>query len=313
MSARGPLMLSGVIPPIVTPLDATGSVDVASLRSVIDFVLDAGVSAIFVCGTGGEGPYLSASKRQQVIEESVRYIDHRVPVLIGVSDIGTERAGETVRLACSAGADGAVSTAPFYGEVGDAEIERHFRLLAEMLAPLPLFAYDIPSKVHTKLSSALVARLAHAGVIAGIKDSSGDLDGFREVRLATADVPGFSLITGSDSFADAALSLGAAGMIAGLANVDPHGYVRLYDAARRGDHDAARAEQDRLFTLRRMCTVAASRVSSFSATIGAFKTAMRALGVIEHDALQPPLCGLNDDEAAEVVRILGDAKLVVEK
>lgn len=301
--------LSGVIPPIVTPLNADLSVDHSSLERLVEFELDGGVSALFVLGTGGEGPYLDLSQREEVVNSVVKLVRGRVPVVVGISDIGTARALRNLELASAAGADGVVATAPFYGEVGDAEIELHFRVLARAAGPLPLYAYDIPSKVGVKIPVAVTLRLAADGVISGIKDSSGDMDEFRRLRQGLAGRDGFSLLTGSDSSADMALFEEADGMIAGMANVDPHGFTRLYELACGGHWAEARAEQDRLFSLRDIVLAGLPRVSSFSATIGSFKAALVHRGVIDCDALQLPLCPLDDSERLRVAQLLDRAGL----
>ncbi|MYR64131.1 dihydrodipicolinate synthase family protein, partial [Streptomyces sp. SID625] len=94
-----------------------------------------------------------------------------------------------------------------------AEIARHFRRVAAA-SPVAVLAYDIPAAVHTKLPAALVLELAGEGVLAGLKDSSGELDGFREVAAgvrADSRTAGFSVLTGSERLVDVALALGADG------------------------------------------------------------------------------------------------------
>lgn len=301
--------LGGVIPPIVTPLNADGTVDVSSLRRLVDFQVAAGVNALFVLGTGGEGPYLTGRSRDIALNVVVEQTAGRVPVLAGISDVGTARSLEHLAAAQAAGADAVVATPPFYGEVTQAEIAEHYRRL-HAATPLPLIAYDIPSKVHAKITSATTSALAHEGVIAAVKDSSGDEDGFRSVIELTADVTGFAVITGSDQIADAAFLQGAKGMIVGLGNVDPHGFVRLYEACVGQDWVRAYSEQTRLRALRRITGVAGGRISSFSATIAAFKSAMVARNIIASDGVQPPLLPLIDGERRLVAELLKAAGLV---
>ncbi len=307
MSTAG-FTLRGVIPPIVTPLNPEGSVDVASLRRLVDFQIDAGVDALFALGTGGEGPYTPAEARDAVLATVVDQAAHRVPVLAGVSDVGTARALDHLAAAERAGADAVVATPPFYGEAGQVEIADHYRRLAEA-TDLPLIAYDIPSKVHVKIAAETIETLAREGVLAALKDSSGDEDGFREVLERTADLPNFSVITGSDLIADAAMFQGADGMIVGMGNVDPHGFVRLYRATREEDWSSARAEQSRLRALRRITQVAVGRIGPFSATIAAFKSAMVHRRIIAGDLVYAPLQQLTADECRYVEALLGDAGL----
>jgi 4-hydroxy-tetrahydrodipicolinate synthase len=95
-------------------------------------------------------------------------------------------------------------------------------------------------------------------------------------------------------------------MIAGMANVDPHGFVRLYEAVTVANWTGARAEQERLFSLRDIVSVGLPRIGPFSATIGAFKSALVYRGRITCDALPLPLLELNEDERAVVAKMLAD-------
>ena len=300
--------LGGVIPPIVTPLTPDGELDVASLRRLVDFEIEAGVDALFALGTGGEGPYVTARTRDGVLATAVEQAAGRVPVLAGISDIGTARCLEHLRAAERAGVDAVVATPPFYGEAGQVEVADHYRRLAGA-TDLPLIAYDIPSKVHVKLAPATTAALAREGVLAGVKDSSGDEDGFRSVIELAGDLPGFAIITGSDVIADAAFMQGADGMIVGMGNIDPHGFVRLYRACRDQDWGRARAEQSRLRALRRIAEVAVGRIGPFSATIAAFKSAMVHRNIIAGDLLHAPLQRLAGGEHEAVAAIVAEAGL----
>jgi 4-hydroxy-tetrahydrodipicolinate synthase len=300
--------LAGVIPPVITPLTPAGDIDIKSLERSVNFQVSAGVHAIFVHGTGGEGPYLGEEEQHKVLSAVTDTVAGRIPVLAGVSDIGTGKVLRNVAIAEQYPVDALVSTSAFYGSVGPAEIGAHYRAIAGA-TDLPLYAYDIPIFTGAKLPAELTVELAHEGVLAGVKDTSGEEDGFRFIIENTRDLPGFSVITGSDITGDAAILQGAHGMIVGVANIDPHGFVRVYDAATRGDWAAARDEQERLHKLRLIAKIAAGRISGFSATIGAFKAAMVQRGIIDHDILQAPLQQLNDAEKAKVAEVLASQDL----
>lgn len=300
--------LHGVIPPIVTPLTPDGEVDVDSLERLVRFEISAGVHAIFALGTGGEGPYLTDDQRRVVLDTVSRVVAKRIPVLVGVTDIGTRKALHNAEISTEYAIDGLVSTAPFYGSVGWPEINAHFRAIHAAF-DLPLYAYDIPAFAGVKLPAELTVELAHAGVIAGVKDTSDEEDGFRVIIEETRDLPGFAVITGSDITGDAAILQGAHGMIVGVANIDPHGFVKVYEAATAGHWDAARSEQERLHKLRLITKIAAKRISPFSATIGSFKAAQVHRGLIRNDLLQVPLQPLNDDERSAVHAVLDAQRL----
>lgn len=225
----------------------------------------------------------------------------------------TARVLDHVRAVTAAGADAVVVTAPFYASTHPVEIARHYRLVAAG-CPVPVIAYDLPSGVHTKLPADVVLDLAAEGVLAGLKDSSGDLAGFRTVvsgARAHPDITGFSVLTGSELTVDAALAVGADGAVPGLANVDPEGYVRLDRLFRAGDREAARAEQERLCALFGMVGVGdRARMGGSSSALGAFKAALYLRGVIDCPATAEPQVPLSEAEVARVGRFLAGAGLL---
>jgi 4-hydroxy-tetrahydrodipicolinate synthase len=307
--------LTGVIPPVCTPLTPTGEVDVVSYRRLLDHLIDGGVDGLFVLGSSSEVVYLTDAQRRLVLETAVAHVAGRVPLLAGVIDTTTPRVLEHVRVADSLGVDGIVATAPFYTRTHEVEIERHFRLLHDA-TPTPLWAYDIPVCVHVKLRADLVLRLGAEGVLSGVKDSSGDDAGLRGLVLAARDDPrlvDFSIFTGSELTVDSALSYGADGVVPGLGNVDPAGYAALYRAARDGDWDVARREQERLFELFDFVNVGSRNriMGGNSSAIGAFKAGLRLLGVIDHHTTAEPQVQLNDEELAAIVGYLERAGLAV--
>ncbi|MEU0964908.1 dihydrodipicolinate synthase family protein [Streptomyces sp. NPDC005917] len=305
-----PTPLTGVVPPVCTPLTPDREVDVPSLRRLVDHLTAAGVDGLFVLGSTSEVAYLTDRQRGLVTETVVTHVAGRLPVLAGVIDMTTPRVLDHVASVTSAGADAIVVTAPFYTRTHPAEIGRHFRLVADR-SPVPVIAYDIPVAVHTKLPADLVLELAADGVLAGLKDSSGDLAGFREVVTGTRSLPRFSALTGSELTVDSALALGADGAVPGLANVDPDGYVRLHRLCRAGDWDRARTEQERLCALFRMVGAGdPARMGGSSAALGAFKAALRLRGVIDCPATAEPQVPLSEAETECVGKYLAGAGLL---
>ncbi|NKQ52765.1 dihydrodipicolinate synthase family protein [Amycolatopsis sp. K13G38] len=303
---------AGIIPPLCTPFHADFTVDTSSLRRHIGMQLDAGVHGLFALGSSSEVAFLPDAQRRAVLETTVATAAGRVPVLAGCIDMTTLRVAEHVRTAEALGADAVVVTAPFYTRTHVAEVERHFRLLHEMTA-LPVFAYDIPVAVHTKLDPAMVLRLAEDGVLAGLKDSSGDEAGFRRIVLAKRErgLDSFAVFTGSELVVDAALAMGADGAVPGLGNVDPAGYVALYEYALAGNFEAARREQERLFQLYDITTAAPpERMGRGSAGLGAFKAAMKMRGFIDDAVLAPPQLPLDAGELGLIERKLAEAGLI---
>ncbi|UXY27453.1 dihydrodipicolinate synthase family protein [Streptomyces sp. HUAS TT20] len=308
-----PAPLTGVVPPVCTPLTPEGEVDVPSLLRLVDHLVEGGVHGLFLLGSTSEAAYLTDLQRMLVMEAVVGHVGGQLPVLAGAIDMTTPRVLDNVRGATAAGAQAVVVTPPFYTRTHPAEIARHYRRVAAV-SGVPVIAYDIPVAVHTKLSAELLLELAADGVLAGVKDSSGDLGAFRQVVTGARNLPDttrFSVLTGSELVVDAALALGADGAVPGLANVDPHGYVRLYRLCRSDDWDGARAEQERLCALFGMVRVGdPARMGGSSSALGAFKAALRLRGVIDCPATAEPQIPLSAEEVERVGKYLAGAGLL---
>lgn len=300
----------GVVPPVLTPRHDNGELDAASLKRLTRHLLDGGVHGVFVLGSSGEVPYMTDAERQQTVRHVVDTVSGKVPVFAGACEMTTKRVIEEGKKMLDAGADALVVTTPFYALANEQELDTHFRAIRKVL-PCPLFAYDVPVRTHMKMGVGLLDKLARDGVIAGVKDSSGDDVSFRRLMLATRDVPNFAVFTGHEVVVDGAFLSGAHGVVPGLGNVDPKGYVAMYDAYRAGDWEKVRKEQDRLARLFDIVfTPAPGRVSAGAAGLGAFKTALVALGVIESNRMSEPMLSLNAEEKARIEAILREVGLL---
>lgn len=303
-SSRG--RLAGVIPPIVTPLTDDRGLDEPSLERLLERLIAAGVDGIFTLGTTGEGVFCTASMRRQVITTVVRSVGGRVPVLAGVIDTQTDRVLEHIAVAADLGVDGVVATAPFYAFAPPAQVGRHFEILGER-STVPVYAYDMPLSVHTKLDPDMLVRLGRTGAIAGVKDTSGDDASFRRLALLNEDAGRpLTLLTGHEAVVDGAYLSGADGVVPGLGNLDPAGFVRMHAAAQAGDWQALRDEQNRLVRLREIFRV--PRDAGWGAAVGAVKTALQILGVIDSSQLPAPfeaLTGTDVDRIREILAGVG--------
>lgn len=301
MSSNVPF--SGVVPPVVTPNTPDHQLDIVSFERSINRLIEAGVDGLFFLGSSGEVVFATDERRDQIVREAVRIVDHRVPVLVGIIDTQTERVLEHGRRALALGADALVATAPFYALGGPADIEEHFRILHQEL-DAPLFAYDIPVCVHTKLPWKMLARLGAEGVLAGVKDSSGDDVSFRYlVQENEKNGHPLTLLTGHEIVVDGALLSGADGSVPGLANVEPEGYVRMWKAAQEGNWAEVKREQDRLNEISHIFDVT-SGVQGYGAGVGAFKCALNLMGIFDSDQMPRPVKPLDGQNREAIKQVL---------
>ena len=301
MSSNVPF--SGVVPPVVTPDTPDHQLDVVSFERSINRLIEAGVDGLFFLGSSGEVVFATDERRDQIVREAVRIVDHRVPVLVGIIDTETERVLEHGRRALALGADALVATAPFYALGGPADVEEHFRILHQEL-DAPLFAYDIPVCVHTKLPWKMLARLGTEGVLAGVKDSSGDDVSFRYlVQENEKNGHPLTLLTGHEIVVDGALLSGADGSVPGLANVAPEGYVRMWKAAQEGNWAEVKREQDRLNEISHIFDVTTG-VQGYGAGVGAFKCALNLMGIFDSDQMPRPVKPLDGRNREAIKQVL---------
>lgn len=236
-----PQPISGVIPPMVTPLTAPDRLDIDAIERLVSYMLAGGAQAFFLLGTTGEGPSLTHPMRAELVERVCRSANEKVPVLVAITDTSREESIDLARSAANTGAAALVVSAPYYYPLEQTELAAYVERLARDL-PLPFYLYNMPS--HTKVGFApeTVSRLADLPNLYGIKDSSGDIEYFRRLCAAVNGRSDFALLMGPEELLAEAMRMGAHGGVCGGANLVPRLYTKLYEAAR----DGQRTEVDRL-------------------------------------------------------------------
>ncbi|MGP6170422.1 dihydrodipicolinate synthase family protein [Microbacterium sp. A204] len=300
---------TGVVPPVATPLLPDHSVDHASLERHVDHLISEGVSGLFALGSTGETAYFTDDERVEILRTVASATAGRVPIIAGAIELTAPRISAVGARLVDAGAQAVVTTAPLYTLNSAGEIADHFRRVAAGI-DAPLWAYDVPVRVHSKLGIDLLLRLGAEGVVHGVKDSSGDDVGFRRLLAANgaAGRP-LQVLTGHEVVVDAMLLAGADGVVPGLANVEASGYVRLCDAAARGDWDAARLEQERINRLFEIVFQPIG-LAGDATGVGAFKAAMHARGLIDHPTMAAGVQSLDADAVQKVRGILAEMDLL---
>jgi len=240
--------VSGVLVALATPLNRDGSVDEPSITRLVEHVLAGGVHGLLPLGSTGEGAALDEAARRRVLSAVVEAGAGRVPVICGVAQASVASVRTEIESAARLGADAVLVAPPFYYPMDQASVLAFYRRIAED-APVPILVYNIPQFTKVVVEPATIATLAAQGAVKGVKDSSRDFEYFEGVCIATREVDGFRVFTGSDSMLVASLAAGGSGTICGAANIAPDWVVRVYDDYARGDLAAARAGQDKVYQL----------------------------------------------------------------
>lgn len=230
--------LSGLIPPIITPLTPSGDVDTNALQQLIQYLIDNHVSGVFVLGSSGEGPWLTSQQKEKVVRTAVAASDGKIKVLAGALEPSTRRTIEAVQEMATYGADYAVITTPYYFEA-DADCQKqHFDRVGEA-ASIPVLLYNIPSMTHNAISTDTVAQVMTQPNIVGIKDSEGDLEKMKALIALKEQRMDFVVFQGAEKLSAEALSIGADGLVAGMGNLIPALFYDLFTQAKKGEQAQA--------------------------------------------------------------------------
>lgn len=221
--------LSGIIPPLVTPLLGRDALDHAGLARLVEHVLGGGVHGLFILGTTGEAPSLSYRLRRELITRVCELVGGRVPVLAGVTDTSFVESVALARHAADVGASAVVLSTPYYFPAGQTELTSYIEAIVREL-PLPLVLYNMPSLTKVWFELDTLQRLAAIDRIIGIKDSSGDLPYFERLMSLRSLRPDWSILIGPEALLPRAMRLGGDGGVSGGANVFPRLFVECYEA-----------------------------------------------------------------------------------
>jgi dihydrodipicolinate synthase/N-acetylneuraminate lyase len=282
--------ITGVLAAIATPFDRrTGAVAEDRLRANVAALLADGLSGVVVAGSTGEAPLLDADEVRRLVGVARDAVPSGRRLLAGT---GAEATRQAVALSRAAGAEGAdavlVRPPAYFGPgLGATQLAEYYRGVADG-SPVPVLVYNIPKFTRVAIPAAVLVELAAHPNIAGVKDSSGDIDTFTSYRAA---VPGWSVLVGSASLLLAALERGGDGSICAAACFAARRCADLYAAFQAGDRERAAALQEQITPLDR-------RIVGGLGAAGV-KAAMDAAGLYG-GPVRAPLADLPAAESSEV-------------
>lgn len=247
------LEIKGIIPPVVTPMNADESVNIDELRNQVERQIAGGVHGIFPFGTNGEGYILSLKEKEQILEATIDQVKGRIPVYAGTGCISTRDTIYMSKRAEELGADALSIITPSFALASQKELYDHYAEVAKHVH-IPIVLYNIPARTGNKLLPETVAKLAKdVDVILGAKDSSGDRENLKAYITQTRDVgKDFAVLAGNDGNILFCLKEGGAGGIAGRANLWPKTVASIYDYFAAGEVEKAEAAQEAVATIQRV-------------------------------------------------------------
>ncbi|MCW9705286.1 dihydrodipicolinate synthase family protein [Fodinibius salsisoli] len=291
----------GIIPPMVTPLQKNGKLDVRGLEKLLNHLIEGGVNGLFILGTTGEGPSLSYHLREELIKRVCRQVDGRVPVLVGISDSSYDQSVYIAEKSREYGAEAVVAAPPFYLQITQEELYRHMQQLVNEVS-LPVFLYNYPGLTKTHFGLDTLAKLLELPGVIGVKDSSGDMDYFNRVRQLVNN-KGLPLLIGPEELLMKSLVMGGQGGVSGGANIFPELYVGLYKNIQEGNLDEASKLHERIMKL--SSVVYSGSDNSSGNVISGIKKALSCLNVCE-EYVEKPLMKVSDEKAGKIKQFLSE-------
>lgn len=224
-------MIQGSIVAIVTPMHEDGSLDIPTLKKLIDWHVAEGTDGIVIVGTTGESPTVSVEEHCELIKVAVDQVAGRIPVIAGTGGNSTTEAIELTAYAKSVGADASLQVVPYYNRPTQEGMYQHFCRIAEAV-DLPVILYNVPGRTVADMSNETIVRLATVPGIVGVKDATGNLA--RGTELLRSVPASFAVYSGDDATAMALMFCGGRGNISVTANVAPRAMHELCIASIEG-------------------------------------------------------------------------------
>ena len=285
-------MITGSLVALVTPMHPDGEIHWEHLDRLVDFHIEQGTHGIVAVGTTGESATLDPEEHCRVIEQIIKRVDGRIPVIAGTGGNSTREAIELTTEAHKLGADACLLVVPYYNKPTQEGLYRHFRTIAEAV-PVNQIVYNVPGRTACDMLNDTVIRLADIPNIIGIKDATGNIP--RGSELIKAVEGRMVVYSGDDATAADLMLAGGKGNVSVTANVAPRGMAALCEAAIAGQADEVARINESLMPLHRKLFLEANPIP--------VKWALERMGMIG-EGIRLPLTPLDEKFHSEVEEAL---------
>ena len=280
--------LFGIVCANITPMDAKGDLDLASLKKLVDHMAVGGIHGVYPTGTNGEGLLLTKEEQHAVAKATVDANAGRMSAFVQCATMRWEDTMENVDYACSIGADGVGVMTPTFFSADDAVLEAYYTEACRAAGEKPVYVYNIPQCTGNDVNPALFGRIIDQNPNAvGIKYSQSNIPRIRDYLYAPKSRRPDVLI-GADKLIVSVMAAGGTGEVSGPAAVLPKLYSETYNAFVRGELGKAQELQGRIIQW--------SDMIASVPQIPAIKAMLKMMGIIETDSCRLPLRKLRLEE-----------------
>lgn len=246
-------MISGIIPPIITPFDENGDPDMEALEHNLARWNETDLSGYLVLGSNGEFVYMNREEKIKVVKKVLQNTHEDKTIIVGTGLESTELTLGLTKQMGEIGADGALVLPPHYygGFMSFDALKDHYEYIAEN-ADIPILVYNMPKFTGITIPERLIATLSEHENIVGMKDSSGDLALLG--KYISVSSKNFDVLVGTANLILGGLVLGASGGILALANLAPEECCQIYQEFKKGRIERASEIQIRMIPVNEAIT-----------------------------------------------------------
>lgn len=227
----------GIMTAVISPMLADGvTVNEAALKDILEDQIAKGAGSLLLLGGTGENSAVPKEARKKILELGVQIIDHRVPVIAGVVELGVYEAIEAGKTAKAAGVDMILVAPPFGRATTVQGCINYFKAIDDAVG-LPILIYNFPGRFgndgYGTVPDTVGALIEAVPDIVGIKECSCKLE--QTVELIGRFGEKIQVLSGNEYLAAWEMLAGAKGAILASSNVLPGEWAAIYEAARAGD------------------------------------------------------------------------------
>jgi 4-hydroxy-tetrahydrodipicolinate synthase len=224
--------IEGVLSPVVTPFRKDYSPDTERFVRHCRWLLKSGCAGLAIFGTNSEANSMSVGEKRKLLEALVVGGVPPASLMPGTGHCALSDSIEMTRAAVELGCAGVLMLPPFYYKgVSDEGLYRNFAEVIERVGDerLSLYLYHIPPVAQVGISLGLVEKLLskYPGIVAGVKDSSGDWSNTKAMLNSFAK-SGFDVFAGSEVFLLDNMRNGGKGCITATGNINPGAIDQVY-------------------------------------------------------------------------------------
>jgi 4-hydroxy-tetrahydrodipicolinate synthase len=282
--------LGAILTAMVTPFDSDGALREDATRRLARHLIEHGSDGLVAAGTTGEAATLDDAEKLRLIEIVVDEVGDSATVVAGTGSNDTAHSVNLTRRASELGVDAVLVVTPYYNKPNRRGLVEHFKAVAAA-TDLPMLLYNIPARCVINLEPDLLAELGRIENVVGVKQANSDMDQARRI----VEDSGLALYAGDDNLLGPFAEIGGAGGICVSSHLVGEQMKELYEAARAGDVERARAIDRELADVYRTLFITPA-----PATV---KAALEMLG-FEAGGVRLPLVEVDDSELAEVRRMV---------